>query len=80
MSHFIIENLMTGEKIPTASLSAMTLEDVGKAIHAYDRLRLNRSRLRRAPYAKDADSLGGAYERGDISKSTYYRRLKQLKE
>jgi len=80
MSNFIIEDIATNEKTSTLSLSNMTLKDVEKAILAYDRLRLNRSRPRRARYADDAESLETAYKIGRISKSTYYRRLKQLEE
>lgn len=80
MSVFIIEDIATDEKASVASLSSMTLKDVVKAIEAYDRLRQNRGQSRRARWATDAASLRKAYEWGKISKTTYYRRLKQLEE
>lgn len=58
--------------------SNMTVNDIEKAISAYDKLRLNRSKPRKARYAKDADSLATAYHLGRISKTTYYRRLREI--
>lgn len=58
--------------------SNMTVNDIEKAIMAYDKLRLNRSRPRKVRYANDAESLATAYRLGQISKTTYYRRLREL--
>jgi hypothetical protein len=80
MRNFIIEDMATDEKVTIASLSDMTLKDAQKAIAAYDKLRLNRGRPRRARYADNAERLETAYKIGRISKSTYYRRLKQLED
>jgi len=56
----------------------MSLEDIVKAIATYDRLRKNRSRPRRARFAETQEDLAYAYQCGKISRSTYYRKLKEL--
>lgn len=78
MTDFFIEDLTTNEEFITTSLSNMTLKDVTQAIRTYDKLRLNRGQPRRARWAKDNESLKLVYGLGQISKSTYYRRLKQV--
>ena len=58
--------------------SSMNVADVRKSIIAYDNLRLNRSRPRKARHCNDKESLERSYRLGNISKTTYYRRVKEL--
>ena len=77
-TNFIIEDMATDGKITVGSLSCMNLEDAKKAIEIYDSMRLNRNRPRKARLAKTQDDLALAYYLKRISRSTYYRRLKEL--
>ena len=55
-----------------------TAEQITKAIETYDKYLEHRKGPHRARWADDADSLTIAFKNGRISKSTYYRRLRQL--
>lgn len=78
ITNFIITNIDTDEKGTIGTLSCMNVDDVMKAIEIYDRMRMNRNRPRKAPLAKNQNDLALAYYLKGISRSTYYRRLKEL--
>jgi transcriptional regulator of acetoin/glycerol metabolism len=77
-TNLIIEDLETSEKTSVGSMSGMTIHDAAKAIEIYDRMRLYRNEPRKARYADSHEDLSRSFRLGRISRTTYYRRLKQL--
>lgn len=72
------QELKHEKSVTVFSESDMTLEDAEKALEKYDKYRIGKNKPRRAKWARTPKQLKTAFQIGKISRSTYYRRLKDL--